>query len=767
MSKSRESQQKLDNVNLSLGEKAAMAAARWSSGGIDALADMDVDKFEKEYLDPQKAITKEQERLMKREQVKGGVRFDEGQKEAALKDFDKRYNLGTEQAKMDELEPKILKQTAELEKLQKLSDEKEGKDPRLVKAIEDLKEELGKNRREYAKAAKNADYLVKIVSKNLEAKANFEGKRLRKAGAELEAEQYVSEGILTQEDAKELAEIRDMGMSNKEVAAQYRRRMAQMVERERQAKMRVSNEFIGERRAIGRRGMGIGVRKMAAQGLITGDQASRMGALASSNDPLDQYRLSQQTQMIQGHYQNMMGEIDLDSYNIRKQADIGMADVRLGAAGRRGIDTSDIASSMSSEIDLIRGKANEILDIRRKAYEQEVEFTRNYTRMRMNVIKTHYDNATQLEAARVSGADRTQAGALQYGQEIYSIGQRALGVVQQGYAYEDRAIGEARQARAFREGKLGAYGIQTPEIIQKMRGIRNYKESAADFAKQQQRAADMDEDKFKLASSTLGSMANLGFDREALVQSEGGVQMLLQAEGDMAGLAHRAGLGEQSQERQFALLAKQKKFAARRFMAGEKIKGFQTKAMDEQLTLAEKAVAESAQKGAGEGLGDARLRADLAAKYGEAAKLAGDQGRVEDMEAFMQKQEELLDKLPEDYKKDFADVNAQMNKHLEVAEKELTSIRKHWDDFTGKVQKEADQVGESVSPKVNAKPGEFASDDPTSVKPGEEKPGWVAELLKGTELFAEAAANGQIIEIVDENGKSLGTTGGSDMGSYN
>ncbi|MFX1253960.1 MAG: hypothetical protein ACFFCZ_20275 [Promethearchaeota archaeon] len=325
------------------------------------------------------------------------------------------------------------------------------------------------------------------------------------------------------------------------------------------------------------------------------------------------------------------------------------------------------------EDEMTRNQIKNILAIKERAFQEELEFTKQYTQARMNVIQEHYDRIIKTEQLRLEGKDRRFAPQLQYGQQLFGLAQAGAGAIMGQFTGEDYQRALYRQERGLREQRgflvMGAAGIRLPPIARFGLALRSQQEQEEDFRRAIARQRLQDQLQIRSVRGTLDALAGEGVGIGQLQQTEGGLSLLTQMFQSTQGAYSRRGIN--TLPLILGLLGRQRQFAARRLGLQLEERGLRTRMFEDQIRTLEAG-------GAGlTGRAADLYRAQMAGKYKEAYQYFGSIGDVERFNKFSEKFEKAYSSLPEQMKIAFEDQQKLTNDELLKQTAILDAIRKN------------------------------------------------------------------------------------------
>jgi hypothetical protein len=445
-----------------------------------------------------------------------------------------------------------------------------------------------------------------------------------------------------------------------------------------------SSKLIRRAEQVGTRQTEFGIRAMESEGILGKKDREEISRLrGDKRKPLtdaQRQAINARLQLAQEEFETSMNFSRLESQNAYERR---VGGIQVSRMRRRGIEIgvgkvseTQMVGMATGKVGAARKQAQQILSIREQMYEDELDFVRRYTQMQTDIIKTHYENLQNIERTRLYGGEIRNQNAITLGGQMLQGGKERAGIGTQVFQQLYNLLQERRTERGFKEASfgmaLGIGGMQVPPEIQMIRGMRNLREQREDFRKQRQVQIMRERVEGQSSYDAMRTLKKYGYGEGKLAESEGGLNFMLSAyQQAMPDIARRNPAALRSiQKRMLEFVGQKQGLATRRFIGEERIKEMEARSTTEQIASMEKAVAKKGGERA-----DPRLRADLAAKYTEAAASAGRRGDLEGQSEFMRKQEEILKTLPEEMKRNFGDKQAQMVAYLDSQVKILEDIR--------------------------------------------------------------------------------------------
>ncbi len=449
----------------------------------------------------------------------------------------------------------------------------------------------------------------------------------------------------------------------------------------------------------------LNVQSMAAQGFLSpADQKRLQPLLAGELTPIHQEAISKTLAVAQAERQTKLMQIQTEMIPVERERAEKVAAVDLGFLKRKGITPLATKADMGALDPVLRQAAQSITEMQKSIYDQDIEALRHYAQLRLNIIKTHYDNAIALEEGKLYGKERKLGPAIGYGQQLMGLAGQELGVYSRQFGMEEGLIAEKRQKAALEQGRkeLMLSLVRGAVPIYAIPGaLRQQKEAEQDFHRRKIFQMQQEIRQFKLGRGTLDELYNQGVSMKELEQTEGGLGLLTQAAEMMSPLYTRRGKGKYIQGIQLGFIQKQRGLAAKRYVGEERTRKKEMRSMQEQVSALEEMYAKAPE--------DSRLMADLAAAYKAAGATAGSMGNLGLQRKYAEKEKEIVAQLPPEFAKDYADKQSQMAAALQASYKELVAIRKILEGGKGQIIKESrktprsDQAAASESPAARKK----------------------------------------------------------------
>jgi hypothetical protein len=394
--------------------------------------------------------------------------------------------------------------------------------------------------------------------------------------------------------------------------------------------------------------------ELQKRGILSGTDVKSITTEAGKGERLNLMRAQLMQQEKQAEYERTIG---LAKMGAQRNINIGSGLLELGVARRDNYGVGDLSNAIKGTDDQ-RQIATQILSIHKKMFQDELQFTIEYTKARMQIIETHYNNLNQIERGKLERYDRKYTPQQQFGQTLAGTYQTIAGAQMGRYAGEDY---QREQGRSELDMKLGFAGMQLPRGIQMARQL-------GDFRRARTRQRESDQLGISGAENTWGVIGGIpGINMGEFEQSEGGRNLRLQLLQQNQAAYSRRGIDVSGQIT--GLARQQQQFAGRKLAVELMMRQNQGKSIQEQVDIMEGGVA-----GARGGRQQDQARIQLAEVYQKAAQHYGEVGDVDNAQKYMAKQEEVMKLIPEELKKNFGDTQKQSLNELKEHSKLLNAI---------------------------------------------------------------------------------------------
>lgn len=443
------------------------------------------------------------------------------------------------------------------------------------------------------------------------------------------------------------------------------------------ALQKVDVSYIPRQRKLEGVEMGVQARALGSTGVMDEKSVTRVQDLVAKGDEVSLRHAQQILALTEKRYQIEESIVDLKIKEAQREGVKQGLGLQMGVLQRQGSLSDEERWAIQANMEGGTRAADKgapviqnILSVRKKMMDDELQFTVQYTQARMNIIKTHYDNAIQTERGKLEEADRKKAPELQYGRDVYGTQQIMANAEVNRHAGEDYWRQQAREKISLKEQgqdlMIGLAGGEVPRAVQMARSIRDYRRRKKDFAREQARTKEADEAGIGAQIATEDALAKEGMPISELEKTEGGRDLRLQMLQQNQAAYSRRGINV---EFDIKRLAREKQIQAGKKLAVEKSgRDLQSKSIEEQIGVMEGGLEKLKPEQQG------KAKADLAEKYREASQHYLSIGDTEKAKEYQGKQEKALEQVPEMLKRDFGDVQKQSLNELKTQTEVLKSI---------------------------------------------------------------------------------------------
>jgi hypothetical protein len=280
------------------------------------------------------------------------------------------------------------------------------------------------------------------------------------------------------------------------------------LEKEEESKRAYRSLFAGAQWKREGRQQQLGIAQMQETGQIGTDDLSAIGRVMKVEGDTSLSRDKIATLINEAVQKNVQKQMEMTVASLRignqmrpemtrAQMNMGMAEGYLS----RG-DASEIGAGLNSQNDQVRQQAQALLQLKKQASDQELQFTKQYLDARLKMISMHYDTAGQLEQLKLTGTDTKYAPQLNLAAHGQNIDRQMMGFRGTIFDAGNQMISQGRKDRSLKEQEedleLNISGLpQDPRVVEE-RMRRNLEEAKKD--NEWQKSAQNEQDKYQLGS---------------------------------------------------------------------------------------------------------------------------------------------------------------------------------------------------------------------------------------------------------------------------
>jgi hypothetical protein len=470
---------------------------------------------------------------------------------------------------------------------------------------------------------------------------------------------------------------------------------AELVKRDVQNKMQVAQEqqqvrmgkvdlaYAPQQIELSKRGMTAGAQGMVQSGIMNEADAKKIYDLVAKGDEVSLHHAQQITQITQQRAQLEDQILKIKTTAIQREGTQAGIGLQIGSMAGRGMLGAGEAGALSKAaaagpraFDQSAPVIQQILNVRKKMFDDELNFVIAHSRAEMQIISTHYDNLIKNSKAKLEQLDAMYGPHQQFAGTVFGS-QQSMAQAQMGrYAGEDYWRQQQRGERGIRESGMdlafSMAGGQVPQQIQMVRAIRHQREARQDFKRQQARQMEADTASIGAESATRGAIAGATggkIGETEFYMSEGGRDLNLQMLKQNQAAYSRRGIDVSGRIRQ--LEGQKQEFAGKKLASEMTSRKLQSTSLEKQIAAGEAGLeklkpGEQRQKG----------QVALAETYAKAAEHARSVGDLEKAKEYTGRQEKALEGVPDILQKDFGDTQKQSLTQLEAHTKILTEINR-------------------------------------------------------------------------------------------
>lgn len=228
---------------------------------------------------------------------------------------------------------------------------------------------------------------------------------------------------------------------------------------------------------------------------------------------------------------------------------------------------------IKKDFDAMKIHLDNLLNLKKQAFDQEVQATTQFADLQIKIIRDHYDAIIKIARARLTAIDRQDVFRLGYAQTVAGIeAQRTgIGTIRRGAAIEEeeRAVAQERFQRGQFTQLMGIAGVPLPKGFQMAVGLRELQLQREQYDRQELERVQRLGDSVDKFSNTMDKVSEVGLTPQRLMQSEAGRQFYAQQLQDLLPAASRLGFGESVGGRLQQVLDARQRFALQTMQFGE------------------------------------------------------------------------------------------------------------------------------------------------------------------------------------------------------